>query len=85
MVSENYEERLAQEERVTATLEAFLDMEHAELKSLVSAEKQEAEAEEELQAQFQNLARDSVEMDEALALVRERQRTGYLPAGLESE
>ena len=85
MVSENYEEELAQEKRVTATLEACLDMEHAELKSLVSAEKQDAEAEEELQAQFQNLARESVEMADALALVSERMRTGFLPAGLESE
>ena len=78
MVSENYEEELAQEKRVTATLEACLDMEHAELKSLVSAEKKEAEAEEELQAQFQNLARESVEMADALALVSE---PGSFPPG----
>ena len=85
MLSENYEERLALEERVTATLEARLDMERAELNSLVSAENQEAEAEEELQARIQNLAREEAEMADALALVSERMRTGFLPAGLDSE
>ena len=68
--NENWEERLAREERMTAKFEADLAAEHAELQSMRSAEKQEAETLCKLQVQRENLEREAFEFAEALDQAR---------------